>query len=225
MEIEPIGHIETGYMEKFGVPRQPGLVKSARGVIVFAEAYRGENFLRGVEGFSHLWLLFHFHKAKSVKGRSTVRPPRLGGNERRGVFATRSSHRPNGIGMSVVELLEVDYLHREGPALVVAGVDLVTGTPLLDVKPYIEFCDSLEKTKGGFVSDVPMKMPVHWMCESDLKEDLKVFIEETLAYDPRPAYQVDPDRIYGCRLGEYEVKWSVLENEIHVHECKFACDK
>ena len=216
VEMETIGRVETCYAEKFGVPRQPGLVKQAWGKVVLEDAFRDEAFLRGIEGFSHLWLVFLFHKAPAKSGRGTVRPPRLGGNERRGVFATRAPYRPNSIGLSVVELAEVDWQHAGGPVLNLRGVDLVDGTPLLDIKPYVPFCDSVENAVGGFVSGAPEKMPILWEMTHDLPKEKKELIEATLAQDPRPAYQDDAERIYGCQIDGVNVRWRVKEGVCHV---------
>ena len=208
-QIEPIGVVETCYGEKFGVPRQPGLVPQAWGRIIFNEAYRGEAFLRGIEGFSHLWLIFQFHQATAKKGRGTVRPPRLGGNQRKGVFATRAPYRPNGIGLSVVELVKVDSSHPDGPVLQLRGVDLVNGTPILDVKPYVPFCDSVVGARSGFVTGEPERMPVTWSCPCLVSLACKELIESTISLDPRPAYQEDAKRVYGCLIDGCEVRWRV----------------
>lgn len=216
MEIEAIGYVETCYDEKFGVPRQPRLVENAWGRVIFDKAYRGESFLRGIEGFSHLWLVFQFHQANQKHGRGTVRPPRLGGNERRGVFATRAPFRPNGMGLSAVELVGVDYDHADGPVLNLRGVDLVSGTPLLDIKPYVPFSDSIEEAIGGFVSGEPERMEVHWDCESELSIESQNLISETLSLDPRPAYQQKEGREYGCQIDGVNVRWLVKDGVCHV---------
>jgi len=216
LQMEPIGVVETCYDEKFGVPRQPGLVPQAWGRVIFHEAFRGEAFLRGIEGFSHLWLIFQFHQASAKKGRGTVRPPRLGGNERRGVFATRAPYRPNGIGLSVVELVKVDLTHSSGPILLVSGVDLVSGTPILDVKPYVPFCDAVEGARGGFVTGEPERMPVTWQCECVVSQERRELIESTIALDPRPAYQEDSTREYGCSIDSCEVRWRVDQGQAQI---------
>lgn len=216
LQMEPIGVVETCYDEKFGVPRQPGLVPQAWGRVIFHEAFRGEAFLRGIEGFSHLWLIFQFHQASAKKGRGTVRPPRLGGNERRGVFATRAPYRPNGIGLSVVELVKVDLTHPLGPVLLVSGVDLVSGTPILDVKPYVPFCDKVEGARGGFVTGEPARMPVTWQCECVVSQERRELIESTIALDPRPAYQEDPTREYACSIESCEVRWLVAHGQAKI---------
>ena len=218
MKIEAIGYVETCYDEKFGVPRQPRLVDSAWGRVIFNKEYRGESFLRGIEGFSHLWLVFQFHQAIAKSGRGTVRPPRLGGNERRGVFATRAPFRPNGMGLSAVELVRVDYDHPEGPVLEIRGVDLVNGTPLLDIKPYVPFCDSIADATGGFVTGEPERMAVQRDCEADLSSEQKSLISDTLALDPRPAYQNQDGREYGCQIDGFNVRWLVKDDICHVIE-------
>ncbi len=223
LQIERIGVVETCYGEKFGVPRQPGLVPQAWGRVIFDEAYRGEDFLRGIEGFSHLWLIFQFHQAPAKKGRGTVRPPRLGGNERKGVFATRAPYRPNGIGLSVVELVKVDSTHPDGPVLQVRGVDLVSGTPILDVKPYVPFCDSVADARGGFVNGEPERMPVTWQSECGVSADRRELIDSTIALDPRPAYQDDPGRVYGCRIDGCEVRWRVDGETAIILEVEESC--
>lgn len=214
--METIGCVQTCYAEKFGVPRQPGLVPQAWGRVVFDHSYRSETFLRGIEGFSHLWLVFLFHQAAAKAGRGMVRPPRLGGNERRGVFATRAPYRPNSIGLSVVELVGVDREHAEGPVLNLRGVDLVDGTPLLDVKPYVPFSDSVENAVGGFVTGEPERMPVVWDVVHQLSADKKQLLEQTLSLDPRPAYQNDESRSYGCKVDGVDIRWRVVSGVCHV---------
>lgn len=210
MQMEPIAWVETCYDEKFGVPRQPGMIREAWGKVTFTEGYRDPSYLRGIEGFSHLWLIFSFHKAEWRRGRSTVRPPRLGGNERRGVFATRSPFRPNGMGLSVVELAGVEWHDEFGPQLLLRGVDLVNGTPLLDIKPYIPFCDSVADAKGGFVDGPPPMMAVKWACEPPAEDETRILIEKTIALDPRPAYLAEGSQeIHGCRLAGLNVRWRV----------------
>ncbi|GAA5495746.1 tRNA (adenine(37)-N6)-methyltransferase [Rubritalea halochordaticola] len=214
--MKRIGVVETCYPEKFGIPRQPGLVKSARGKVVFDEAFKNPDMIRGLEGFSHIWLVFVFHEAGEKPGRAMVRPPRLGGNERRGVFATRAPYRPNSIGLSVVELESIG----EDGSLYLKGVDLVDGTPLLDVKPYIPFCDAVPDARGGFVSGVPETMEVIWGCEQPEDPEALEVIEESLAYDPRPAYKRDEEeREYGCAIAGYELRWQVRAGIATVLKC------
>lgn len=215
--MKRIGVVETCYPEKFGIPRQPGLVKSARGRVIFDPEFQNPDMIRGLEGFSHIWLVFIFHEAGEKPGRAMVRPPRLGGNERRGVFATRAPYRPNSIGLSVVELEQVN----EDGSLSIKGVDLVDGTPLLDVKPYIPFCDSVPDARGGFVSGIPEQMPVVWECARPEEATALETIEESLSYDPRPAYQRGAEeREYGCTIAGHEVRWVVKAGGAIVLKCQ-----
>ncbi len=211
-----IGWVETCYDEKFGVPRQPGVVGSAWGKITFHSDYQSADFIRGLEGFSHLWLVFVFHQsADSVK--ATVRPPRLGGNEKVGVFASRSPFRPNPIGLSLVKLEGIETTANDGCILHVSGVDLVSGTPLLDIKPYIPYCDSVsseagERVKSGYVTGSPENLPVEWADGIELDLDLKQLISDTVSLDPRPAYHND-EREYGCLIAGVNVRWQVVSRD------------
>lgn len=215
-----IGWVETCYDEKFGVPRQSGVVGSAWGKITFHNDFHCADFIRGLDGFSHLWLVFVFHEsADSVK--ATVRPPRLGGNEKVGVFASRSPFRPNPIGLSLVKLERIEKTVRDGCIIHVSGVDLVSGTPLLDIKPYIPYCDSVaisadaekgakgEKVQSGYVSGAPEKLPVEWTEGIEVSESNKQLITETVSVDPRPAYH-DDEREYGCLVAGVNVRWQVV---------------
>lgn len=214
MQIEPIAHIRTCYGEKFGVPRQPGLVKEAWGRVEFEPDYAVADAVRGLEGFSHIWLVFCFHQAMRQEWKPTVRPPRLGGNDRVGVFASRSPFRPNPIGLSVVALDKV-VIDSGRPELHVQGVDLVDGTPILDIKPYVSYSDAIEGARGGFVSGTPVLLPVIWKVERPA-EDLVKLIESTLANDPRPAYQNEKERVYGCLISGVNVRWQVVNGVIEV---------
>lgn len=219
MKMQEIGWVETCYDEKFGVPRQSGVVGSARGKITFQEDYQSADFIRNLDGFSHLWLVFIFHQAlnhAAVQGavKATVRPPRLGGNERVGVFASRSPFRPNPVGLSLVKLERVELTSDQGSILHVSGVDLVSGTPLLDIKPYIPYCDSVseqggETVRSGYVNGAPETLPVEWFDELVIAEDLKQLITETISVDPRPAYH-DDEREYGCLIAGVNVRWQVV---------------
>ncbi|MCH7228654.1 tRNA (N6-threonylcarbamoyladenosine(37)-N6)-methyltransferase TrmO [Haloferula sp. A504] len=199
MEIEAIGRVRTCFGEKFAVPRQPGLCPSAWGRLEFHDAYRSPEAVRGLEGFSHVWLVFGFHLTADRAWSPTVRPPRLGGNERVGVFASRSTFRPNGLGLSLVKLEGID---AEGPVLHLGGVDLVDGTPIYDVKPYLPYAESLPDAVGGFAPEAPDRMPVEtgdhladW-CERDQR-----VVVEALSLDPRPAAgREEPDREFGAML-------------------------
>lgn len=220
LTMEPIGLIRTPYKEKFAVPRQPGLVPSAEGTIILSPTYKDANCLRGIEHFSHLWLIFSFHQTREQGWRPLVRPPRLGGNDKIGVFASRSTFRPNGIGMSVVELRSVD--HNKGEVHV-TGMDLVDATPILDIKPYLSYSDSISDARGGYANtspDAQMLVEFSSQAKTDLRQindadKIKTLVTEVLAQDPRPAYQKDSEssREYGVHLDRYDVKWRV-ENQI-----------
>lgn len=215
--MQEIGWVETCYDEKFGVPRQSGVVTSAWGKIKFHEDYQSPDFIRGLEGFSHLWLVFVFHQVSNesnTETRALVRPPRLGGNDKVGVFASRSPFRPNPIGLSLVKLERIETTKNCGCVLHVTGVDLVNGTPLLDIKPYIPYCDSVsvqngEKIRSGYVDGAPENLPVEWRDGLEVDEHLRRLISETISVDPRPAYH-DDDREYGCLIEGVNVRWQVV---------------
>lgn len=221
--MRPIAHVRSCYGEKFGVPRQPGIVDEAWGELVFEPEFRNPDSLRGLEGFSHLWLIFVFHQALRSDWKPTVRPPRLGGNERVGVFASRSPFRPNPIGLSVVSLEGIDLDHPDGPVLKLRGVDLVDVTPVLDIKPYIPYADAIEDATAGFAPEAPALLDVRWVDGSDqrLDESSRAVIEATLAVDPRPAYQDDASREYGCLIDGYNVRWKVVDGGVRI----FSCDR
>ncbi len=220
--FEIIAYAETDFPTKFGIPRQSGRVAGLRARIVFLPKYRNADALRGIEGFSHLWLLWHFSEAKrSEVFRPTVRPPRLGGNRAEGVFATRSPFRPNPVGLSSVRLIGVEQNERDGTYLVVEGADLLNGTPIFDIKPYLPASDCHTDAKGGFavaVTDYRLKV----VCEEALLEVLPKEKREALlcllADDPRPAYQDDPARIYGFPFAGCEVRFSVDGDVLTVKE-------
>jgi len=223
--MNPIAYIETCYGEKFGVPRQSGLVDEAWGKLVFEPGYRDVEALRGLESFSHLWLVFIFHQTMRDDWKPTVRPPRLGGNEKVGVFASRSPFRPNPIGLSCVKLESIDISHKDAPILHLRGVDLVTGTPILDIKPYIPYSDSLPDAHGGFAHDAPVRMSVHWQegIGEQLDENTRSLIAKTLAIDPRPAYQQNKKtRSYGCLINGLNTTWRVEGGEIFISSCQTA---
>lgn len=222
MNIEVIGHVRTCYGEKFGVPRQPGVVKEAWGEVIFEPEFRNTNAVRGLEGFSHVWVVFVFHQSVRKDWKPTVRPPRLGGNERIGVFASRSPFRPNPIGLSVVKLNAIDHDHPDGPVIKLSGVDIVDGTPILDIKPYIPYADSLPDAAGGYVVGAPEKLPVKWADGvPDMDSETQSLIEATLAADPRPAYHHDEaGREYGCLIADYNVRWLVADDSVVVNSCQ-----
>lgn len=210
--IEPIARIKTQFATKFGVPRQSGLVESLKATIVFEPKYRDANALRGIEGFSHLWLVWGFNQARRAGGEwtSLVRPPRLGGNEKVGVFACRSPFRPNNLALSAVRLEGVESSLQDGEVLVVSGIDMVDDTPIYDIKPYIPFTDSIPDAMGGFAAAAPDRLGVD--CPQELMDalgpDAQALID-VLACDPRPAFHHDPKRVYGMEFAGHEVKFKV----------------
>lgn len=218
-EITPIAHIRSDFPTKFGIPRQSGIVTNLRSMIVFEPDYNDPEALRGIEGFTHLWLIWQFSKAIRSDWSPTVRPPRLGGNARIGVFATRSPYRPNSLGLSSVKLEAVE-LHKEfGTVLIVSGADLMDNTPIFDIKPYIPYTDSHPDAVGGFASS-----PVEKKLEVIVSDDMMQLIPENkrnglvsvLALDPRPQYHNDPERIYGFEFSEFEIKFRVQANVLTV---------
>ena len=217
--ISPIAYIRTDFAEKFGIPRQSGLVESLRGRIVFLPEYRNPEALRGIEGFSHLWLLFDFSKARVGAWSPTVRPPRLGGNRRIGVFASRSPYRPNNIGLSSVRLIGVEQTEAEGHVLIVAGADLLDMTPIFDIKPYLPYADCKPEAEGGWTGgDADTLLEVQ--CAPDLLTCLTPERQQALlgilANDPRPHYQSDPDRVYGLRFANCNIRFSVKGNTLTI---------
>ena len=211
-----IAVIHSGFTGKFGIPRQSGLVPSARAEIVFEPAYRNADALRGLEDFSHLWLIWEFSMAKREDWSPTVRPPRLGGNKRMGVFATRSPNRPNPIGLTRVRLLNVEWNTPQGPVMTVGGADLMDGTVILDIKPYLPYADSVPDAAAGEYGpqfqellDVEIPDEVAALYTSEQSEALK----EALSFDPRPGYQSDSDRVYGFRYGDYDIRFRVIDKK------------
>ena len=219
--MEPIARIHTDFSTKFGVPRQSGLVEALEAEIIFEPPYRDPAALRGLEGFSHLWLVWVFHQAAGRPWSPTVRPPRLGGNRRVGVFASRSPFRPNPIGLSCVRLLEVRQDRELGPVLVVAGADLLDGTPIYDIKPYLPYADCKPDAVGGFAS-VPKEADLVVDCPTELlgpvPEAKRPALLAVLAQDPRPQYQNDPNRVYGMSFAGLEVKFRVAGERLIVVE-------
>ena len=208
--MEPIAHIESPFGSKFGVPRQAGLA-DCEARVVFEPRYRVAEAVRGIEQFDYLWLVWQFHLAERQEWSPTVRPPRLGGNRRIGVFATRSPFRPNPIGLSSVRLLGVDLDEQAGPVLRVAGADLVDGTPILDIKPYIPYADSHPEARAGYAAQAPAALPVvddHGLL-LQLSSAERQAVQQVLALDPRPGYQHDPQRVYAVDYGRWEVHFRV----------------
>ena len=214
MEIKPIAHIRTDFPEKFGIPRQSGLAKTLRGRIVFEPEYRNPDALRGLEDFSHIWLIWEFSANRSTSSwQPTVRPPRLGGNAHMGVFATRSPFRPNPLGLSCVKMDSIEFSSPDGPVINVCGADLMDGTPIYDIKPYIKYADSRPEAVCGYVDRLEERsLKVVFPSElADRVADKSVIppLMETLRLDPRPSYHDDPERIYGLSFSGYNVKFKV----------------
>ena len=219
VNIHPIAHIRTGFSEKFGIPRQSGLVDAVKGRVVFMPAYRNPDALRGLESFSHVWLIWHFTKAVRAEWSPTVRPPRLGGNTRMGVFATRSPFRPNNLGLSCVRLEGIDYDAPDGPVLLVSGVDMLDGTPIFDVKPYVPVADCRPDASEGYTAKTrEHRLSVHIPPElsRDLSEEDRAALVGILENDPRPGYEDDPNSEYGLTFQQYDVGFTVRGTELHV---------
>jgi tRNA-Thr(GGU) m(6)t(6)A37 methyltransferase TsaA len=218
--LNVIAKLRTCYTDKFGVPRQSGLVPAAWGIIEFEPAYRRAEAVRGIEEFSHLWLITQFHLVNEEPTALTVRPPKLGGNERRGVFATRSPFRPNRLTLSVVKLDRVELDGDKAPRLFVSGVDLVDGTPVFDIKPYIRYADSIPEARSSFATTPPPPVPVLWECQSSVPEEVRVIIDQSLAQQPQPAYHDDSDRAYATEIGGWRVKWASKPECARVMSCE-----
>ena len=219
LNLNIIARIDTDFPTKFGIPRQSGVVEQLQGRIVFVPEYRNPDALRGIEGFSHLWLVWQFSEAVRDHWSPTVRPPRLGGNTRVGVFATRSPFRPNAIGLSCVKLDRVELHTPDGPVIYVSGVDLMDGTPILDIKPYIPYADSHPEAKEGFTSqnwERSLKVDFPQEMLEQVPEDRREALIGVLENDPRPPYQKDPERVYGLPFGGTEVKFTVSDGVLTV---------
>lgn len=220
--MKAIAHIHTDFGSKFGIPRQSGLIANLTGRIVMEPEYRVREAFRGLEDFSHIWLLWDFSEAHREHWSPTVRPPMLGGNKRMGVFATRSPFRPNNIGLSSVRLLSIDYEDKEGPVLIVEGADLMDGTPIFDIKPYLPFTDSHPDAKGGFTDEVlKCTSPLNVILPDEVKERLSAekidSLIEALKNDPRPQYHADKDRIYGLEFCGINIRFRVEESTAIVY--------
>ncbi len=219
--LKVIARIHTDFPTKFGIPRQSGLINALKAVIVFEPEYSNPYALRGLEGFSHIWLIWGFSENIRNKWAPMVKPPRLGGNKRKGVFATRSPFRPNPIGLSSVKLEGIELFTGRGPLLYVSGADLMDNTPIYDIKPYLPYTDSHPDALGGFadpLTDYTLKVdfPERWLCM--IPEDRREAIAGVLACDPRPSYQKDPDRIYGVEFAGFDVRFTVKEKLLTVYE-------
>lgn len=219
MEIEPIAHIITDFDDKFGIPRQSGRVPSLIGKIVFEPKFRNPDALRGIDGFSNLWLLFDFSMSHRDEWSPTVRPPRLGGNTRVGVFASRSPFRPNPIGLSCVKFERIEHSDTDGDYIVVSGVDLLNGTPIIDIKPYLPFADCIKDAKGGYADDFEnYRLDVDFPKEflDTIPEDKREAAINCLAEDPRPSYQDDPDREYSMKFSGFDIHFKVCGKTLFV---------
>ena len=219
MEIKKIAEIRNGFTDKFGIPRQSGLCESVKSKIIFENEYRVNEAFRGLEGFSHIWIVWQFSESVREEWSPTVRPPRLGGNKRVGVFATRSPFRPNSLGLSCVKLDSIEYTEDEGPVLHISGADLLDKTPIFDIKPYIPYADAKPDAIDGFLSSAPRKY-LEVVFESSVSENIEAYllesIREIVSEDPRPAYQNTPDRVYKMSFSGYEIEFSVADDTAHI---------
>lgn len=217
-QLKTIAYMHTDFPAKFGVPRQSGLADT-KGVIVFEPEYRMEEALRGIEQYSHLWLIWGFSKSQKEKWKPTVRPPRLGGNTRVGVFATRSPFRPNPLGLSCVKLEQVKREKKHGIVLVVSGVDMIDGTPIYDIKPYLPYVDSYPQAAGGFAQEkkeycLSVDFPEELLAK--VSEEKRQALVQVLAQDVRPSYQRDNERVYGMGFAGLEIKFKVIDTKLIV---------
>ena len=220
-----IARMNSDFATKFGIPRQSGLVEELRSTIIFEPEYRSADALRGIEEFSHLWIIWQFSEAVREDWSPTVRPPRLGGNTRMGVFATRSPFRPNAIGLSCVRLLGVEYTKDDGAMLHVAGADLMDGNPILDIKPYIPYADAHPDAAGGFTENaddylLDVQFPEHLL--SILPEEKQQAAIGVLSHDPRPSYQRKADRVYGLTFAGFDIRFTVENNTLTVQSVTTA---
>ena len=217
--IQPIARMRSDFSSKFGIPRQSGLVEELRSTILFEPAFRNADALRGIEGFSDLWIIWQFSEAVRTEWSPTVRPPRLGGNARMGVFATRSPFRPNNLGLSCVKLLGVEETAEFGTVLHVGGADLMDGTPIFDIKPYIPYADCQPDALGGFTdgaSDFLLEVDFPTQLLGRLPKDKQSAAVQVLSHDPRPSYQRKPDRVYGLSFAGFNIRFTVEENKLTV---------
>ena len=215
--MKVIAHVHTDFKEKLGIPRQSGIIKSTSGRIVFEKGYRIKEAVRGLEEFSHIWILWQFSKNIKSKWSPTVRPPLLGGNKRVGVFATRSPFRPNSIGLSCVKLNKIEYVKEFGPVIHICGADILDNTPVYDIKPYLPYTDSHPDALAGFTENLKRNIEVVIKDENFFNIDtiLQQEIIEILSKDPRPSYHTD-ERVYGMKYSDYEIKFNVSGNILYL---------
>ena len=221
MELKPIAHIKTDFPEKFGIPRQSGRVPELKGKIIFEKEFRDPDFTRGIEEFSHLWLIWEFSDSEKDKVSPTVRPPRLGGNVRVGVFATRSPFRPNPIGLSCVKLEKIEEDEKLGRILTVGGIDMKDGTPIYDIKPYLPYADCHPEATGGFAEEkrhYALTVDFPAALEAQIDPAHRAALRGVLAHDPRPSYQSDPERMYGVAFAGKNVKFTVEDGVLTVRK-------
>ena len=221
ISVHPIAKMRSDFPTKFGIPRQSGLAENLRSTIVFEAEYRNADALRGLKDFSHLWIIWQFSEVVRKEWTPTVRPPRLGGNTRMGVFATRSPFRPNSLGLSCVKLIGLEQTADQGTVIHVAGADLMDGTPILDIKPYIPYCDAHPDALGGFTTNADdylliVKFPPKLL--DLLPQDKREAALEVLSHDPRPSYQADPERIYGLSFAGFDIRFTVENETLYVKE-------
>ena len=219
--MHPIAKMRSDFPTKFGIPRQSGLAENLRSTIVFESQYRNADALRGLEDFSHLWIIWQFSEAVRKEWTPTVRPPRLGGNIRMGVFATRSPFRPNSIGLSCVKIIGLEQTPDNGTVIHVAGADLMDGTPILDIKPYIPYCDAHPEALGGFTTNADdylliVDFPPGLL--EQLPENKRAAAVEVLSHDPRPSYQADSERLYGLSFAGFDIRFTVEDKTLYVKE-------
>ena len=216
MQIKPIGYIKSNYKSKFGIPRQSGIVEE-KGYIVLEKEFQNPDAFRGIEEFSHLWILWGFSECIKKQWSPTVRPPKLGGNKRMGVFATRSPYRPNSIGLSSVKLVSIDYSCVNAPVICICGADMLDGTPVYDIKPYLPYTDCHTEAVGGFADCISNTvLDVSFDCEHNLDDKVLLNIVSVLQNDPRPSYQNDCQRIYGMDYGDLNIKFKVDGSKLTV---------
>lgn len=221
VSMQIIARMKSDFPSKFGIPRQSGLVEALRSTIVFEPEFRNADALRGIEDFSHLWIIWQFSEAVRQDWSPTVRPPRLGGNTRLGVFATRSPFRPNAIGLSSVRLLGVEHTEHNGTVLHVAGADLMDGTPIFDIKPYIPYGDCHPEATGGFTDtadDFLLEVDFPAPLLKKLPQEKQEAALGVLSHDPRPSYQRTPERIYGLTFAGFDIRFCVEDRTLHVKE-------